>query len=168
MAEEQSQQGNPFQRGPYVQVACICEKVLVEQDGVKSAIRIIDRYNRTATGVNPPTEMEPFEISYFYLLKLIPGVTRGAKEIMLQLELPSGETRTPKRLTVHFEPDDARPVDIAGPLQIRVEMPGQYWINVHFEGTRISRMPFQVIYLPQFTGPPPTEDPPDSPDIQES
>ena len=34
---------NPFERGPYIQVAAFCERVLQEADGVVSLIRIVDR-----------------------------------------------------------------------------------------------------------------------------
>ena len=40
----------PFDQGPYLSAALLCEKVLEEKDGVKSAIRIIDRVTRTVTG----------------------------------------------------------------------------------------------------------------------
>ena len=50
-----------FEQGPYLSAAFFCEKVLVEQDGVKSAIRIVDRVTRTVVHPNPPPEMEPFD-----------------------------------------------------------------------------------------------------------
>lgn len=36
--------------GPFLSAALLCEKVLVEQDGIKSAIRIIDRVTHAVLG----------------------------------------------------------------------------------------------------------------------
>ena len=158
MTEEQR---NPFEQGPYIQVACICEKVLVEQDGVKSAIRIVDRVVVTAAGVNPPEEMEPYTATYFFLIKLIAGSTRGTNNLELQLQKPSGESRAPQRIVINFEGDDNRPVDIMGPLRVTFDMPGLYWLDLFFNGKRLSRMPLSVVYLPQFrTGSTPPDNPP--------
>ena len=40
MSEDQQ---NPFELGPYVQVAAFCERVLRESDGVMSLVRVVDR-----------------------------------------------------------------------------------------------------------------------------
>jgi hypothetical protein len=56
---------NIYQDGPHLQSALLCERVLVEQDGVKSAIRNVDRFTRTAVvkgGVEeniPPLILRP-------------------------------------------------------------------------------------------------------------
>ena len=63
-----------LRRGPYLSAAFLCEKVLEEKDGVKSAIRIIDRVTRTAVGPNPPMEMEPFQYNIVLLLKFKSGL----------------------------------------------------------------------------------------------
>ena len=165
MTNEQEQLRNPFEQGPYIQVACICEKVLVEQDGVKSAIRIVDRVIVTTAVDNPPEEMEPYTANYFFLIKLIAGSTRGTNNLELQLQKPSGESRTPQRIVINFEGDDNRPVDITGPLRVTFDMPGLYWLDIFFNGSRLSRMPLSVVYLPQSrTGSTPPDNPPPSGD----
>ena len=59
-------ENQPFNRGPYLAVAVFCEKVLVERDGVTSAIRLVDRVNRSAVGPESPEVMEPFDYERFF------------------------------------------------------------------------------------------------------
>ena len=47
------------QIGPFIS-ALLCERVLEEREGVKSAIRIIDQLNRQAGGTPPHATMESF------------------------------------------------------------------------------------------------------------
>lgn len=47
----------PGKGGPYVQVAAFCEKVLVEQDGVVTLVRLIDRLTHQAVGPGAPEKM---------------------------------------------------------------------------------------------------------------
>lgn len=156
-------------QGPFLQAAFLCEQILDEKDGVKSAIRIIDRITRQAVGPNPPEEMEPFDYETKMLIKFKSGRARGPMRLQLRLQRPSGDSPPPTIQTVYFEGEDDRGVDIVGTMKFRFEVPGLYWLNVELDGVQITRMPLRVIYLPQVTqippgaeGPPPQEQPPDA------
>lgn len=166
MTEQPTQ---PFFYGPFLEAACFCEKVLIEQDGVKSAIRIIDRINRTVVGPNPPPSMEPFDYQLSMLLKFKSGSARGPMELRLGLEKPSGESPAPQTQTVFFEGDDDRGVDIVANFAVQFDMPGLYWFEVALDNIRVTRLPLRVIYLPQTRripgqsgGPPPSQESPRS------
>ena len=73
-------------QGPHLIAALLCEKLLVEADGVTSAIRIVDRINRTAVGVSPPAEMDPFDYELFLYVNLKSGATRGPMTLEVRLE----------------------------------------------------------------------------------
>ena len=138
-----------FQEGPYLLAAIICEKVLVEQDGVKSAIRIIDRVTRQAIGPNPPQEMEPFDYETTLLLKFKSGRARGTYPLEIQLIKPSGESPTPARQTILFEGEEDRGIDIVTNMRIKFTLTGIYWINIILNDVQLTRIPFRVVYLPQ-------------------
>lgn len=70
-----------FEQGPYLSAAVICEKVLEETNGVKSAIRMIDRITRTEIGPNPPPDMIPFEYNLCLLVKFKAGRARGVHSV---------------------------------------------------------------------------------------
>lgn len=138
----------PFADGPFLEVACICEQVLVEGDGLKSAIRIMDRLNHSVSGPNPPEEMEPFEWEAKLLIKFKSGRARGPLNLQLTLEKPSG-VMPPITRMLNFEGEDDRGVDIITNLKIRFDTPGLHWINVALNDVRVTRLPLRLVYLPQ-------------------
>ena len=139
----------PFAEGPFLQTAVICERVLEEKDSVKTAVRMIDRVNRTAYGSSPPQDMAPFKQTLTALLRFKSGSARGPMEIQLRLQKPSGESPSPQRYTVHFEGDADRGVDLIVGMEVEFDLPGLHWFDVYLDGIRITRMPMRVVYLPQ-------------------
>lgn len=69
---------NVFQDGPHLTCFAVCEKVLQEVDGVKSAIRMINRFTQTATGTNVPSTMQKVVRQMALLMSLKKG--KGGKE----------------------------------------------------------------------------------------
>jgi hypothetical protein len=57
-----------FETGPYLSAALLCEKVLVEQDSVKSLIRIFDRTIHASSGADAPQAMQPFQHRMYLFL----------------------------------------------------------------------------------------------------
>lgn len=157
----------PFEQGPYLSAAFLCEKVLEERDGVKSAIRIIDRVTRTAVGPSPPEEMEPFDYEATLLIKLKSGWARGSYPLEIRLVKPSGETPTPLRQTVYLEGEEDRGVDIMVNMRIKFDITGIYWFHVYLRDVCLTQIPLRVIYMPQVRqihgpsgGLPPAQQPP--------
>lgn len=143
--------GSPFERGPYLSTALLCERVLVEQDGAKSVIRIVDRITRTVGGANPPEDMPPFNYDVSMLIKLKSGWARGAYPLRVNLVKPSGESPTPLQRTVYFEGEEDRGVDIVANMRIKLDMTGIYWFHVYVGDVRMTQIPMRVVYIPQIT-----------------
>ena len=142
---------NPFEYGPYVQVAALCERVLREGDGVISLIRIVDRINHTERGPDPPREMPPVRYPLTIVLALKSGRARGRHEVTITPELPSGETLTPLTQTIQFEGEE-RGSNMIGPLDITYNLEGLYWFNIELGGHILTRVPLQVRYSRTVTG----------------
>lgn len=140
-----------FPNGPYFQAAVLCEKVLVEQDGVKSAIRIFDRHTRTVAGPTPPPEMEPFTMEASLLVKFKSGAARGSHQLRVIIEKPSGESTPILNQAVLFEGEDDRGTDIVGSLTLNLDMTGLYWFDIFLDDTRITRVPLRIVYLRNVT-----------------
>lgn len=157
----------PFERGPFLLCAITCEKVLEEKDGVKSAIRMVDRITRAVIGPSPPKEMEPFDRELTLLIRLKSGSARGAYPLEVRLVKPSGESPPPLLQTVYFEGEEDRGIDIVANMRIKFDMTGVYWFHVYLDGVRLTQIPLRIIYMPQFRqihassgGPPPDQGPP--------
>lgn len=136
-------------RGPYLSAALLCEKVLEEKNGVKSAIRIIDRITRTAVGPNPPLEMEPFTYPVVLLLKFKSGWARGVHTVKIQPAKPSGELMPEIVNSVLFEGEEDRGIDIVGNVVFKLDQTGIYWIHIYLDDMKVTQIPLRVIYIPQ-------------------
>ena len=143
-----------YHDGPFLAAAFLCEKVLIENDGVKSAIRIIDRTTRTVAQPNPPAEMEPFDHQLVLFLKFKIGRARGPYDLSVRLIKPSAESSEILLQTINFEGEDHRGVDVDINLSMKLEMPGHYWLDISLSSVRMTRVPFQVVYQPIRRGPP--------------
>ncbi len=137
------------ERGPFLSAALLCETVLVERDGVKSAIRIVDRVTRTAVSPNPPLEMEPFDYQLKLLIKFKSGWARGVHKVKIQPAKPSGELMPELIRSVLFEGEEDRGVDIIIDSTFKLDETGIYWIYISLNDTRVTQIPLRVIYIPQ-------------------
>lgn len=137
------------QSGPYLSAAFLCEKLLEEKDGVKSAIRIIDRVIHTVFHPSPPEQMEPFDYPICLYIRLKSGAARGPMSLRVTLVKPSGESPPPLEQTVVFEGEEDRGVDSVGNLTIQFDQPGIYWFDVELGGVQLTRIPLRVVYVPQ-------------------
>jgi hypothetical protein len=144
----------PFDRGPYVQVACICETVIEDKAGVISLIRIIDVLTHEARGPNPPEQMVPIQFRGKLVLMLKSGETRGRHDLTIQPELPSGELENPITMSVHFEGDE-RGQNLITDLQFVFKHEGLHWFNVHINDEKLTSIPFLIRYQRLITGPTP-------------
>ncbi len=138
---------DPRGKGPYVQAALLCERVMVEQDGVKTALRIIDRITQTKTGSNPPEVMPPFRANIFLMLKLKAGSCSGKHHLQVQLTRPDGQSVIPVTQTIHFEGDEDQGVDFVGTLQLQFELEGIYWFDFLLDSVLLTRTPLRILYL---------------------
>jgi hypothetical protein len=136
--------------GPFLN-ALLCEKILEEKDGIKSAVRIIDQVNRSMVGIGlpVPTIMEEFEFSIALLIRLKAGAARGTYQIKVQVKKPNNDDAGEMEHPVHLPgPDDAG-IDIALNVQMKIDQVGTWWFDIFVNGERWMRLPLRVVYLPQ-------------------
>ena len=139
----------PFESGPYLSAAFLCERVLIEADGVKSAIRIVDRINHQPVVSETAAGMEPFDFRLFLLLRFKSGSARGPMQLEVRFVKPSGESPPPLKQTVNFEGEDDRGIDIVARFDLKLDQAGLFWFDVLLENERVTRIPLRVVYLPR-------------------
>ncbi len=147
-----SEAKNIFERGPYIQLAAFCERVLREADGVLSLIRIVDVINHTERNPNPPEEMPEIHYPLYLVLSLKSGISRGRHNISITPEQPSGETLSPISLSVNME-GEGKGANIASRIDIPYKLEGLYWFIVQFDDQVITRISLEVRYSRMVTGP---------------
>ncbi len=130
--------------GPFIQAALICEKVLQEQDGAMSAIRIIDRIffvaGEDGQPLNPRTPI-------MFLICLKSGEARANLPVEVRLEKPSGEQSQILQAHMLFEGEE-RGGNIVINAMFEADQQGLYWFDVLLDGTRITRMPLRAVFQP--------------------
>src|SRR5438552_10324338 len=87
---------------PYVAVACVCEKVLMEPDAVNSAIRIVDTYTLSVQPQPlPPGLKVPLALTIYVSLKS--GDVTGQHNLGLVGHRPSGQNTLSQEWPVVIE-----------------------------------------------------------------
>jgi hypothetical protein len=138
----------PITGGPYLTGAFFCDKVLREQDGVISAIRIVDRWN-----VNGPNEEMPTTILQTNLVILLKsGVYRGNAQLTITPITPSNNRLQPVAAPLLFEGEDERGCGAILPIGFPAHESGVYWFEVTLEGLAlqprvVTAIPMRVAYL---------------------
>jgi len=140
----------PIHEGPYLSAALLCDRVLEEKDGTKSAIRVIDRLTHNVFEPNPPANMEPFDHKLTLFIRFKSGHARGIYSLKMNFVTPAGESSA-RTVNVNFEGEEDRGVDIIAPMQMRIEMQGIYWVEIFLGDDFMTRIPLRVVYIPQIT-----------------
>src|SRR5579862_2366458 len=120
----------PVEGGPYLSAAFFCDRVLREQEGTLSAIRIIDRWN--IVGVTEQMELNIVRATLLVLFRS--GIHRGAAQVIITPISPSN-TRMPQiNAPLSFEGDDDRGAGIVLPIGFPVQEAGTYWFEIQLTG----------------------------------
>ena len=141
-----TQQSHPFADGPFLTAALMCERLLTEEGGVHSLIRVVDRVTQTASGPEPPEEMTAFNHQMTLFVAFKSGSARGPMELTIRVQKPSGVSSPAIRRTLNFEGDDDRGINAITVLNMKIDIAGTWWIHVMLDGVEVSRVPLRVIY----------------------
>ena len=129
--------------GPHVNAAFLCERVLIEQDSVASAIRIVDRMYFLVDEEGEP--VAPHNVLTLFV-NLKSGQARGSYDVAVELERPSGERVPVIKSNVLLEGEE-RGVNILLPVDFQPEGgAGLYWFDILFDSQPLTRIPLRVVY----------------------
>jgi hypothetical protein len=132
-------------QGPYLQMAVICERVLREQDGVLSIIRVIDRLTHTIVGPELPDPLPPVSYTMWFALAFKSGSARGRQTLKIVQEQPSGLRKDLLEHSLMLEGED-RGTNFVAQVQMRFGEEGVYWFDVFLNDQFTTRMPFRLTY----------------------
>ena len=152
MANEPDLKRNPAY-GPYLNAAFLCEKVLEEKNGVLSAIRIVDRvtYTYAASPENPSSGVPPIQAELSFLLILKSGQNPGATNIKIILKKPDNSELPPLNETMHLDTPDNKGGNLVINTRLNIDQKGVWWFEVFINDVSRTKIPLEVIFLPQAT-----------------
>ena len=129
---------------PFVQVACVCEKALIEPDGVPSLIRVVDTYTVDAAGELP--DLPPgfgVLMPLWVVVSLKSGDVVGEHEVALQLHGPNNQPFPARKWRVVFNGGE-HGVNVRVAFTLDSPIFGLYWFDVIWENEVLTRIPFRL------------------------
>jgi hypothetical protein len=140
--------------GPYLTMAVICEKVLVEQGGGLSVIRLTDTLNQSAEGPEPPQDMPPFIAEGLTMIVVLrAGEAKGRFGVKIRPEAPGGFQLPSFEQTIQLMPGPWG-ASVLLPLKLAITAEGVFWFDIFLTGPAmdeqlLTRVPLEVIYSRQ-------------------
>src|SRR5438552_2159764 len=116
-------------RGPFLNLATICERVLREADGTLSLIRMIDRYTVAIQGADAPESLPPTRLDLNLVVGFRAGVARGRATVSIRAETPDGQKKPTVSGSVLFEGEEHGAQVIAN-ISLDADQEGLYWFDV--------------------------------------
>jgi hypothetical protein len=126
---------------PWIAVATICERALIENDKTASVVRIID----TITVEADSSEMPPgiAKVTLFVMFRGGPAI--GTKRFTLTGLSPSGETIITESRDVQLLGEEHASI-LNIQLQTLVSEVGLYWFEIRLDGNLETRVPLRGRY----------------------
>jgi uncharacterized protein DUF6941 len=133
--------------GPYLLVAVICERVMKEEDGAITLIRIVDQvtFQVPDTAFVSPALFGgiPYQIWMFVSFKA--GSAKGQRVVTITSASPDGSTLThdvTQAITFDGKGETGNFLSVQMSLLFRME--GLHWFHVYMDNKPITSVPFRV------------------------
>jgi hypothetical protein len=127
---------------PILTAALLCEKVLVDQDGALTPVRIVDVITLPSGTVIEAGSILKLDLTLLFLFKS--GEARGDRQFRLFLVKPSGNREEAGTWTSTFAAPPEGGANIRMGLALKWEREGLYWFEVFLEDTELARIPVRV------------------------
>jgi hypothetical protein len=156
---------------PFVQVACLCEHVLVENDNVASAIRIVDTFNISTVelaaiqlGAGVPINMDAAKKAAYQLIPVRAWLLLSLKASTAQAEPYNGEIRSYNtegelKSTAEFEfrlDSEEAGATVVLNVTLLAEKEGRHHLDIVVDGQLLTRIPYRINLVEDQAEPPET------------
>ena len=127
--------------GPFLQVAAFCERVITENDNVRSLMRIID----TITVHSDKDELPPGTLVPTTVLGFKSGDVTGTYQLKIVAYDPSGDRLSETTAQIKFDGGNQGPF-IQAEFPIPMKTTGLYWVHVYLNSRQLTQMPLEIRY----------------------
>jgi hypothetical protein len=135
-------------KGPFFS-ALICERVLTEQDGALSAIRIIDQLTLEDPGrPEPRTIVVPVPVRLALLVTVKAHPVPGRHRLRVEARTPAGVARQLGNSEIEMQLPDAEGLagaNLVAQLEIGLSESGTYWFDVYLDDEFRTAVPLRVL-----------------------
>jgi len=140
--------------GPYLQAALFCERVLQENDGVLTIVRVIDRFTVQVRGPQASDALPPVPIGFTAVIILKTGSFEGKYKLTLTPVTPTKKELPAASVDLLLEGGEDRGVNAILPVQMLANEEGVYWFEVKLAGQILTKIPLRLIYQTVSQSPP--------------
>jgi len=136
--------------GPHLAAAFLCEKVLVERDGVMTFVRVVDRFvipvfENLPAGVQVPTPI--IQVTLFVSLKA--GLLgTGKYKVSVKGNKPDGSEMPVNTQQVFFQGSEDMGANMGFQMALQSPEEGLFWFDIYFEDALLTRVPMRVLHQP--------------------
>lgn len=131
---------------PWVQLACICENVLIEPDNVPSLIRVVDTYTLPFAPDAPPLDVPvgvPVGVQLTAFVSLKSGGAVGDFEVGLRLTAPDNTEQPARKWPVELRGGE-HGANLKITFALQNPKLGLYWFDVLWDDDVLTRIPFRL------------------------
>jgi hypothetical protein len=128
-------------RGPYLQYAVLCERVVVDQDKIISLFRIVDRFKIQAD----KDELPPGILTPTVAVAFKSGDAKGKHQVRVIANDPQGKAIAKVEAIINLLGNNHGEM-MRATMAIPITTTGLHWIDVYLNSRLITRMPAQIDY----------------------
>jgi hypothetical protein len=137
--------------GPHLTTALICEKILIERDGVPSFIRAAERFTIPVLPPLPPgipaPQIQPPVLQTNLVVGLKAGDLKAGKyKLTIKMQQPDGSYATERSESVFFNGGEDQGAIAIVPLIMPMPPEGLYWFEVYFETALVTKVPMRILH----------------------
>jgi hypothetical protein len=128
---------------PWISIATLCEKSLVEKDDVISVIRMVDRFT-----VPRPPEWDgktPIGLPLCGMLGLRSGGIKGSRTVRIYGTSPNGKRKKIQEVPIEFLGGDSG-VNIRLSIMFGFKAEGTHWFDVYIDKWHATRIPITIVF----------------------
>ncbi len=126
---------------PLLTAAFLCEQVLVEKDGVVTAVRIVDRLSIDYHTDQPDIPAIPFQLTFLVMVKS--GSLKGRWELSLRIRTPTDKIIDTVKHQVELKGEEQGANWILK-LTMPVRGSGLYWFDVYAAEELLTSVPLRI------------------------
>jgi hypothetical protein len=144
--------------GPWLLVAAFCDRVLDDGEGNLSLDRLIGRLTLVPEDPSAPNVMPELSHTLTFVLTILTPPGRTSAPLVLGIRSPDGQLRVGPPINFKFTTETPAST-LVMPFQMTFHVEGLHLVEVVLDDKLITRIPLDVVYLPQkrSTNPPALE-----------
>jgi len=131
-------------RGPYINAALLCEKVLEEKDSVLSIVRLINQLVHTQKGADAPQKLPKFSYRLFCVCVIKAGDADGKHILGIKLKSPADKLL--EKLEFPFAVQNGAGANIIMEMNLTFSQVGLYWFEVYLDSELATKIPLTIVY----------------------